>query len=210
MNFYQNFQHDAYNYNFRIDAIDTISEIIKKYPNSRVIDGFLYNKITDRQVNELLFKLCENGDIDSIQKLMLIIPNIDIHVAKYIEPDYVFRTACRCNHIDLAKWLKKNWPNIDHRRSQDDAIIQSIRDHNNKIVCWLLKFYTINDFPMIINKCFFYNNTAIVKHILTKYDTSDIKLSYSSDTQANYGTEFNKLINEHESKMPKLKSARNI
>lgn len=63
---------------------------------------------------------CKYGNFELSKLIFANFPDIDIH--KYMNgdfPDYTFRSVCKNNHLEIAKWLKTTWPSIDHTLVDD-------------------------------------------------------------------------------------------
>lgn len=156
-----------------------------------------------RSPSYAMLHCCECGDLLLAQKMIREFPEIDIHHSFCsLGPDYYFRTACGHGHLNIAKWLKNAWPEINHAFCDHRAFKISV--NNKKIAKWLITLYDISTIDEIIDICFAIGRSDLVNFTISHMDIIELKIS------GQYQDEFDELIAQNQISNSITKSARNF
>ncbi len=102
------------------------------------------------------------GYLKYIQGFMVCRPDYDIH----FDQDKIFRSSCKSNNLEIAKWLLATYPETNIRAENDDAFItccQQFSDPEEIEICkWLESL--CDDYVLVIDGC-----------KIVKYDVSHSK-----------------------------------
>jgi len=118
LDFLNNNVDEILNFNLLIKAskhnIKILEWLIKKYTEEISIE---YTDLIEyyKSNTDIIPIFLENDMILSI-KLLLNTNNIPLNGITHI-----FINSCKFGYLEIARWLKRNWPDIDHRSLNDYA-----------------------------------------------------------------------------------------
>lgn len=97
--------------------------------------------ITERYLSWALQASCGTGALSIVQWLISIGPYSIIRGGQVPHPQFYweepFVRACQHGHLHVAKWLKENYPEINHRRFADVAFRQACLNDHLHVARWL-------------------------------------------------------------------------
>lgn len=123
-----------------------------------------------------LLDACTSGNLMLVKSIIENNKN-NTNFSVHFCDDYSFRTACCNGHLEVAKWLLSNYPNIKVFDNFNDNLFQSVCMHSHlNVAKWL---YSMNskvtdNFQSAFNSACCTNRLNIVKWILSikKVDTT--------------------------------------
>lgn len=156
-------------------------------------------------------RACEKGRLDLAKELVATFNDIDVHASiddcsltKY-KREYAFRLSCFYNHLNVAKWLKTTFPDINHAIADHEAFQLSTRDDKQIKLCkWLISLYNFDQSSDLLNICFKRNNYSMAKYIIDYFEITEVKV------KPEYQIQCDEFINEYNSTIYSTKSARKL
>lgn len=113
----------------------------------------------NKETENIFINICKLGKIKSA-KYFIEKSDINIH----FDSDKPFRICCEYGNLKLAKWLLKNYPNIDIYAKEYYALIKSCRNGFTEVVKWLNK------------KCLIKHKTIFLEAFYYSCKNSDIEM----------------------------------
>lgn len=127
----------------------------------------------------------ECGDLKLAKNIATRFPLIDVTATYNNQTEYAFRTACSNNKLDLARWMKSSWPEINHRVDNDDIIRKAIALGHNGIVLWLLTLYRWHERREILDIALESNNQKIIDYI-RHHDGFSIRYTHTKSSPVKF------------------------
>jgi len=166
-------------------SFNGIIELLYPKGNLSIFRFILTNcRVKDKTLNMIFVHSCEYGHLELAQWLKNKWPDIDhrfnsdrfndhsfngdsfnifrYHKSEFIS-DYAFCQACANGHICVAKWLKKNWPDIDHCANSAYAFRLACANGHICVAKWLIN--TFSDITPYILSSYAFRYACINGHI---------------------------------------------